>query len=215
MQTTQAPREKRVEPSVQQFLSPTPVSSFLNVVINDMESYATEKVSFWIPAIQNVVPTATLSSYAYTGYYATDSYQNPPSGSMNIYQANNWNQPGTLPCFAAPLEFVPVWTCSGNGSPSYLGIYAPTPPQGYVAIGSVAVMDFKAPPTVDQFPGFMCVRSDLATQVTLTTTSNYIWADHNSKATGDVTVFQLPNSGVCYAVSGYPTTVTAWDIVPQ
>jgi len=74
-------------------------------------------------------------------------------------------------------------------------------------------MDFNSPPQVAQYPGLMCVRQDLVTPVTLNTTSNFIWADHNSKATGDVSVFQLPNSGLCYAVSGYPTSINAYDIV--
>ncbi|AXY73673.1 DUF946 domain-containing protein [Paraflavitalea soli] len=212
MQTTQATRPKGVTPSAQSYLTAHSISTYLNVSINSMESYATEKASWWIPAIQQILPTATTSSYAYLGYYATNNFTNPPAGSCNIYMANN-DDP-TNPCFAPPTGFAEIWKCSGNGAPSYLGIYNPIAPQGYIAIGTVAVMDFNSPPQVAQYPGLMCVRQDLVQQVSLNTTSNFIWADHNSKAAQDVSVFQLPNSQICYAVSGYPTSIVTYDIAP-
>lgn len=214
MQTTQAPREKRATQD-QSYLTAKSVSTFLNVIIDDRESHATADISFWIPSIHQQLPgsktTPITSPFYYMGYYATNNYTTPPAGFCNIYQGNDGSE--SNPCFKAPTGFAEIWTCSGNGAPSYLGIYNPIAPDGYIAIGTVAVMDFKWPPTVDQYPGLMCVREDLVTQVTLNTTNNYVWADHNSKATQDVTVFQLPNSQLCYAVSGYPSSVTAWDIV--
>jgi hypothetical protein len=210
MQATQATQAKG-SAETQSFVSPLSTSTFLNVSINSMDSYATEKCSWWIPAIHQVIPKTKpanmISPYYYLGYYATNNFSNPPAGSCNIYMANDVEK--SSPCFAPPVGFSEIWKCTGNSAPSYLGIYNPIAPTGYIAIGTVAVMDFNSPPQLAQYPGLMCVRQDLVTQIT---TSNIIWADHNSKATGDVSVFQLPNSGLCYAVVGYPTSITAYDI---
>lgn len=187
------------------FLTSTPVSTFLNVALNDVGSGAKDNISFWIPAI----PKDSL--YYYLGYYATSNYNAPPAGSLMLYKANN-DDPKN-PCLVRPVDFAMVWECTGNGKPSYLGIYSPVAPKGYLAIGSIAVPDFRNPPHVDQYPNLMCVRADLATSITVNTTNNLVWADHGSGAKGDVTVYQLPNSLSCYAVSGYPSSSQAWDIV--
>lgn len=188
----------------QSFLQGLMVNSFMNVIVNDVGSQANTDISFWYPAY-------TQQGYYYVGMYATDSYTAPPAGGMYVYQAVN-DDPDN-PCFAAPTGFSQMWECTGNGSPSFLGIYNPIAPNGYIAIGTVAVSDFRNPPTVAQFPNLMCVRQDLATQITVNIQSNLIWADHGDGTNDSVTVYQLPNSLACYAVQNYPNSSPAFDIV--
>ena len=188
------------------FLTSTPISTFFNVALNDVQSGAKDDISFWIPVIPKDSP------YYYFGYYATNSYNAQPEGSLLLYRAHD--EDPLEPCFKPPTDFAMVWECTGNGKSCYLGIYTPVAPKGYVAIGSVAVPDFRNPPRVDQFPNLMCVKSELATQISVNTTDNFIWDDHGSGTKYSATVFQLPNSLCCYAVTGYPSAAQVYDIVP-
>ena len=118
---------------------------------------------------------------------------------------------------AAPTGFSQVWTCSGGGEASNLGFYSPIAPNGYITVGSIAVLDFNNPPDVAQYPSLRCVRQDLCQKVTLTQ-SDQVWNDIGSGASENVIVWKLPYSGAIYAVhyssnQGYPNTDTAYDIV--
>lgn len=187
-------------------LNPLVTSSFINQV-TDMRSDAKKDVSFWTPVNQ--------VGYYYTGLYATPNYYAPPAGFQLCYAPNGGDDNG--PYLAPPVGFEQVWACEGNGTNCWLGIYAPVAPPGYVALGCVASPNFYLdPPQVAQFPALMCVREDLCTQITLTAENNLIYTDQGSGCPGDVSVFLLPNSRTAYAVSGYPDSVVAYDIiVPQ
>ncbi|MBP2845903.1 Vps62-related protein [Dickeya oryzae] len=173
----------------------------LNNIINDVGSGADQDLSLWCP----VVP----SGWSYLGLYPTNNYNNPPnpSGPQWLIQGSDTT------CLSAPTGFSTIWTCSHNDRPSNLGIYAPLAPNGYIAIGSIAVMDFNSPPTVGAWPNLMCVRQDLCQQVTLSLT-NRIWCDQGSRAPLDVSVWLLPNALTCVATvgNGYPDEVSVWDV---
>lgn len=173
-------------------------------LINDQQSGATADVSFWVPT-----GITTPSTY-YLGLMATPNYTVPPN-PISTYYVYSPSGTNALPPLVAPSSFHTVWTCSGNDKPSNLGIYNPVAPSGYVAIGSVAVMNFNHQPSPLDFFGLMCVRSDLTVQVTLGA-NDLIWTDRGSGASGDVSVWRLPYSGVCFAAAGYPTTITATDV---
>lgn len=184
------------------FLTPQSNSTFINQ-ITDQGSGAYTDIAFW-----QVQPN---NGFYYLGLYAVNNYNNPPQGFQMTYQANNLDNKGA--CLVAPTGFSTVWVCGGNGGNCWLGIYAPIAPPGYIALGCVASSNFyTSPPQLSDFPGLMCVRQDLCTQVVLTVDQNLIYADHGDGCYDDVTVFMLPNSQTPYAVSGYPNSVVAYDV---
>jgi len=176
-------------------------------IVNDRGSRADSDASFW-------VPTAYPAGSKFLGMSATPNYNVPPVPLEPYYLFSaDPSAPGAPP-FAAPVSFRELWTCSGDGQPSDLGIYLPVAPAGYVGIGFVAVMDFNHPPVVTDFPDLVCVRQDLAVQVSLGANS-LVWNDKGSGAPVDVSVWRLPNSGAGAATvaDGYPTSVNVWDLV--
>lgn len=174
-----------------------------STIVNDRGSRADSDASFWIPS-------AYSAGWKFLGMSATPNYNVPPSPlePYYLFQA----APGGSP-LAAPVSFRELWTCSGDGQPSNLGIYLPVAPAGYVGIGFVAVMDFNHPPVVTDYPDLVCVRQDLAVQVSLGANS-LIWNDKGSGAPLDVSVWRLPNSGAAAATiaGGYPSSVNVWDL---
>ena len=128
----------------------------------------------------------------YLGMYATPNYNNPPSpsGPIWVVQSSETSDTDEDPPLAPPSLLVQTWTCVDGDQSSNLGIYSLVAPPGYIALGSIAVPDFKSPPDPDDYPELMCVRQDLCTQVTVES-GNVVWTDKGSKAPLDVTVWLL------------------------
>ena len=129
--------------------------------------------------------------------YATPNYNNPPSpsGPIWVVQSSETSDTDEDP-LAPPSLLVQTWTCVDGDQSSNLGIYSLVAPPGYIALGSIAVPDFKSPPDPDDYPELMCVRQDLCTQVTVES-GNVVWTDKGSKAPLDVTVWLLPGAQTC------------------
>lgn len=183
-------------------------------VINDRGSGAKMDMSLWTPNLSKLNPPGHGGqNWSYLGLFPTNNYNDPPSppGPLFLVRSLVIDGPGGKPPLMAPTAFAEMWECRHNNRPSNLGIYSPVAPFGYIAIGSIAVMDFNNPPKVSEYPNLMCVRQDLCVKVTLTQ-NNLIWNDHGSGAPQDVSVFMLPNSNTCIAVAGYPTTYDTYDI---
>lgn len=178
------------------------VSNFNSPPVTDVGSGAHDSISFWMP--KNI-----SGDWSMLGMTATPNYNNPPATTQNLYKSS---PAGGL---ARPAGLVEVWTCVGHDQSSNLGIYMPSAPDGYIALGCVAVMDFKQPPILSSFPALMCVRQDLCEQVTLSSDTDLIWTDQDSRAPVDVCVWMLPTAQTCVATArgnGYPSSVVVWDI---
>jgi hypothetical protein len=178
------------------------VSRFQAPPVTDNGSRADSDISFWVP---DGIP----NGWSMLGMTATPNYNNPPSLTQNIYQSS---RPEGL---ARPVGFAQVWTCVGHDQSSNLGIYMPIAPDGYIALGCVAVPNFNQPPNFPSFPALMCVQQDLCEQVTLSSSTNLVWTDQGSRAPLDVCVWMLPNAQTCVATSrkdGYPGSVVVWDL---
>jgi hypothetical protein len=177
--------------------------------VTDKGSKATLGVSFWTPLPPD--------GWFYLGMYATPNYNNPPSpsGPIWVVQSSETSDTDEDPPLAPPSLLVQTWTCVDGDQSSNLGIYSLVAPPGYIALGSIAVPDFKSPPDPDDYPELMCVRQDLCTQVTVES-GNVVWTDKGSKAPLDVTVWLLPGAQTCYAVAnqsgGYPESYQVWDL---
>ena len=152
--------------------------------VTDKGSKATLGVSFWTPLPPD--------GWFYLGMYATPNYNNPPSpsGPIWVVQSSETSDTDEDPPLAPPSLLVQTWTCVDGDQSSNLGIYSLVAPPGYIALGSIAVPDFKSPPDPDDYPELMCVRQDLCTQVTVES-GNVVWTDKGSKAPLDVTVWLL------------------------
>jgi len=177
------------------------VSTFSPTPVTDVGSGAEAAISFWCP----VVPL----DWGMLGMTATPNYNAPPSVTQNVYRCD---QAGGV---STPSAIVEVWTCTGNRQSSNLGIYMPVPPNGFLALGCIAVMDFNDPPGLTTFPALICVRQDLCEQVTLSSDTNLVWTDKKSHAPNNVSIWMLPTARTCVATvqsDGYPGSVIVWDI---
>lgn len=184
-----------------------------NILATDRGSEANDDISFWTPDLPNPAP-----QYYYLGCYATNNYNNPasPSGPQYVVTEEYIEFGGDDSYFKAPIGFSLTWSCIGNDQASNLGIYSLVAPDGYIGLGSVAAMDFNNPPNVSDFPFLVCVREDLCEKVTVNQ-ENFIWCDKGSGAPLDVTVWMLPNSQTCCAVTydGYPDSELVFDLKPE
>ncbi|AOJ04617.1 hypothetical protein WS70_22725 [Burkholderia mayonis] len=144
------------------------------------------------------------------GMTAEPNYNNAPSVSQNIYRSVGDGFDG----LTYARGFTQVWISDNSKHSSKLGIYMPKAPDGYIALGCVAVSDYRYPP-VTPYSLLACVRQDLCEQVTLSSETNLIWTDENSGSSQNVSVWMLPTAQTCVATvqqSGYPSSVVVWDV---
>ncbi|WP_431819681.1 Vps62-related protein [Burkholderia sp. F1] len=177
------------------------ISAFSSNQVTDVGSGADSAISFWSPQVP--------FGWGMLGMTATPNYNAPPSVTQNVYRCSGAGGVST------PSALLKVWTCSGHHQSSNLGIYMPMAPNGFIALGCVAVMDFKEPPSLGDFPALICVRQDLCEQVTLSNDTDLVWTDKDSKAPNNVSVWMLPTARTCVATvqrDGYPSKVSVWDI---
>ncbi|WP_446901338.1 Vps62-related protein [Burkholderia sp. YIM B11467] len=184
------------------YLESRAISYFETPPVTDSGSRASGDISFWIPY---EIP----AGWSMLGMSATPNYNSPPSLTQNVYKPSEPN--GLI----SPTGFAQVWTCVGHDQPSNLGIYMPIAPDGYIALGCVAVTNFNEPPGSSSFPALKCVRQDLCEQVTLSSDANLVWTDAGSHAPIDVCVWMLPTAKTCVATArgnGYPSSIVVWDL---
>jgi hypothetical protein len=176
-------------------------SDFESTPVTDVGSKASAAISFWTPKPHG--------DFHMLGLTAAPNYNNPPALTQKLYISSG------LEGLAVPTGMTMIWTCIGDHQSSNLGIYMPQAPDGFIAIGCVAVMNFNQPPDATTYAGLRCVREDLCERVTLTSDADLIWTDEGSRAPTNVSVWMLPTAQTCVATvqkSGYPTSVSVWDI---
>lgn len=153
------------------------ITSSYSWVWNDKGSGALRDCTVWRPQ-------ATGGSFI-VGYYAEGNHHDSPSPSGSLLVSPD-NDDTNNPLLKPPKGWVKVWDTAGSKCAS-LSIWAPTPPEGYHALGQVAVDNLDdVEPTI---PEFRCVRADLLVN---TSVGSIIWEDHKSGATNDCTLFSVP-----------------------
>lgn len=174
--------------------------------VSDQGSRAHTDIIFWDPTYQG-------TNYFFLGMLPqkVSGYPQPPTPPTNAMPIIS---PNNISCLSSPDSFSLLWSCVGNDQASNLGIFEPVPPEGFVALGSVAVSDFNIPPGLYHYALLRCVKKELCQKVPLTK-ENLIWTDQGSGAPKDVSVWLLPNAGCCIATiaDGYPDSVEVWDLI--
>jgi len=127
----------------------------------------------------------TETGYFIIGDYAQASYKKETVGSSLVVRAVNDdpNHPLLMP----PTGWVPVWFQEKEKGGDFEGsIWAPTPPDGYHALGHAASTSRTAAPNIAEF---RCVRADL---LGAATAGGIIWADHGAHTKNNCTLFSIP-----------------------
>lgn len=128
-------------------------------------------------------PNPSDPSYFIVGDYAQGNHNSGPAGTSLIVKAIN-DDNSEMPLLKAPVDYVQIWNDKGTGGRYDGSIWQPVPPDGYVALGSVAQEGY-GKPTISNY---RCLRHDL----TVTTQAGtLIWDDKGSGGSMDVELWNI------------------------
>lgn len=172
----------------------TPCRNFTNQ-INDNGSRANASVSFWTPSLP------ISGNYCWFGMTAypcnSGNYPAFPTGALT-YLAQAINDPNGL-LLQPPQRLQLIWSCTGNGQPSNLGICTLVPPPGYVGLGLIAIENFNNIPDISNYPNLMCVNQSLVAMQQQE--CDFVWCDKGSCAPLNISVYNLQNAHTAMAVN--------------
>ncbi|KAH0528239.1 hypothetical protein TsFJ059_003127 [Trichoderma semiorbis] len=157
----------------------TTTTSSFNARWNDKGSGATRDGGFWHPNSQgNMRPLGSVGVPHY----------NDINGSYvaQLIGPGSFSDPNGLPPLASPTGYTQIWNDQNSGANKDGAFWRPIPPNGYMALGDVAMSGLtQTPATSDVW----CVRQDLVKQGSFA--SNSIWDDKKSKAKSDVSIWEI------------------------
>ena len=172
-------------------------------VWNDKGSGGDQDGGFWKP-----VPPA--------GYYALGSLgcsnYNDPNGNKAVIVVKEVDSSGAL---AAPVDYERIWKDSGSGANLDGSFWNPVAPEGYVALGVVAMAGHSNKPSLD---AIRCVRADLTANAKI---GNRVWQDKGTGADVDFGSWEVappdaPNTpGMAYLTPGTFVGVTSHSAPPS
>jgi|AGTN01.2.fsa_nt_gi Plant protein of unknown function (DUF946). len=149
------------------------MTSNLVFVTDDHGSHAYMDMTIYRPVVE--------SGWYFVGDLAEPSYREPTHQAMLVKAVND---DPTNPALAAPIDWKPVYFDRGSTAYKDTSFWAPVPPDGYFALGCVAVQGYSKP----NLPNFMCVRKDLCTAGL---ESNILWNDRGTSSRTDVTLWGI------------------------
>lgn len=130
--------------------------------------------------VQIYSPTPSDSTFFILGHMA-QNYHGAPNNHSVIVKASN--DDGN-PILKAPTGWTQVWNDHGSGGKNDGSIWIAQAPDGYIAIGAVAVAGYDAP----NLSNYRCVRYDYAVSAAA---GDQIWTDQGSGAKMDVSLFKI------------------------
>ena len=166
---------------------------------NDKGSGGSQDGGFWEP-----VPPA--------GYYALGSLGQPnydnPNGNVAVIVVKETDSSGAL---AAPVDYQRIWNDSSSGADLDGSFWNPVAPEGYVAMGVVAMAGYGKP----SLDAIRCVRADLTANAKI---GNRVWQDVGTGADVDFGSWEVappdaPNArGMAYLKPGTFIGVTSHSV---
>lgn len=96
------------------------------------------------------------------------------------------------PSLARPDGFQLIWRDTGSGAEERVTIWVPTPPQGHVMVGCVAVAGYEEPPKNCVF----CVRADRTYQADVFDEAT--WRDSGRPGTWRCSIWQVDNEAATF-----------------
>lgn len=169
----------------------------------DKKSHGSQDGGFWKP-----IPPA---GYYALGSLGCSSYDNP-IGNKAVIVVKEVDSSGAL---AAPVDYQRIWKDSGSGASLDGSFWNPIPPEGYVALGVVAMREWDNEPSLD---AIRCVRADLTAKARI---GNRVWLDIGTDADVDFGSWEVappdaPNTpGMAYLKPGTFVGVTSHSPPPS
>ncbi|KAK1244101.1 hypothetical protein MKX08_002239 [Trichoderma sp. CBMAI-0020] len=152
---------------------------------NDRGSGASRDGGFWHPSPQGDM--RPLGSVAVPHYNDINGYNTARLyGPSSCSGAASASGPGPV---ASPTGYTQIWKDEKSGAAKDGSFWRPIPPNGYVALGDVAVSGWSPAPSTNDV---WCVRVDLIKQGSFG--SNSVWDDRKSGAKNDVSVWEIRHS---------------------
>ena len=117
------------------------------------------------------------------------------------------NPKGSPAILVAPADWKQIWKDSGSGATKDGSFWQAIPPDSnYKCIGSISQLVHDRKPNL---PNYRCVHRSLTDKIVA---SAIVWSDKGTGADKQVTIFNLPSTGVYIAVGVRTGKVEAYDL---
>ena len=127
-----------------------------------------------------------------------------PNGNHAVLVVRDISGSKERPALKPPLEYTWIWNDAGSGADSDVAFWQPVPPEGYVAMGTVATNG--AQPPVDMV---RCVRADLVQPAEV---GSLTWNDTGSGADREFSSWTIKVAASSPGeISASPGTFVAWQ----
>lgn len=141
-------------------------------------------------------PTPSDSDFIILGHMAQAGYGPALNTSVTVRAIN---EDPNNPLLKAPVDYSEIWNDHGTGGDHDGSFWQPIAPDGYVAIGAVAVLGYDKP----NIGNYRCVRRDLVQE---TNFGVLIWNDQGSGGNKDLELYTIVGaSGTFLAQPDYDT----------